>query len=1138
MTGGARDILRPFERYVKAANRKIATGEARELSFRSGLENLLSDLEFPMVLNEPKRIECGAPDLAVMRGGLPVGHIETKTVNAPLDQIERTGQLQRYFEGLNNLILTDYIEFRHYIAGERQTTARLADWNGKKQRFELNGQGAENVRFLLDRFLDADCEAPAITTTKNLAARMAGCARQMRFAITQALELEKQEAGDAGKPLRDMPIHGQLDGMRQILIHDMTADDYADMEAQTICYGMFSARFHTPDKDTFTRETAQFRLPSTNPFLAKAFVRIGGVELDERVAWAADELAAVLNRTDMRAIESEFKGKTRRGDPVVYFYEHFLDQYDPRRREERGVYYTPGPVVSYIVRSVDEILKRDFGLDRGLADERTVPSAAEDGVTSHKVHILDPAAGTGTFLDGVIDFIRDTYFNGLQGLWRSYVREHLLPRLHGFEFLMAPYAIAHLKLDRELAETGAELYSSERVNVFLTNTLEEPHGPEHTLPFTQWLADEAGAASDVKRDKPVMVVLGNPPYSGHSANPSERTEAKQKGATYERYHRGKKRPELATATRDLKAVKQRTFIGHLLRGWDSIAEQETGSYFHVDGAPLDEKNPKYIHDDYVKFIRFAQWRIERTGHGIIGFITNNSYLDSPTLRGMRQCLIDTFDEIYIIDLHGNEKRKEVAPDGSKDENVFGITLGVSICLLIKRKEGGGERAKVFHAEIWGPNEQKGEYPDAVGKYAWLSVHHVGATRWAELSPASPDYVFVPRDETLGAEYKDGWPLPEILPLNVHGFKSHRDHFAVAFSENEMHQRIADMRRLTISDDEIRAKYNLRDNRDWQLDKGREKLRAMGDDWLNPHIRCSYRPFDSRYCYLDYAIMDRPGREILDHVFQKNNLCLGAGRQGQAVNDHEWNLVTASAYPLDTNGFRRGGVTVFPLFVFADKTTSQLQVDGQYVAQFEDNSLASNGKQPNLAPGFTKALGERTGLDFITDATGDLATDFGPEDVFHYIYAILHAPSYRERYRDFLKTDFPRIPLPGGADSFRSLCGLGRRLVDLHLMRANGPAKPNFDAGGSDEVEKPRYERELERVWINQAQYFEPVPQAVWEFRVGGYQPAEKWLKDRKGRALKHDDIQHYRSIIAAMGETIQLMTEIDAVIEKAGGWPL
>lgn len=1077
--------------YQKQVEKALAGGNTTEHTHRPALKTLLESLASDLTAtNKPKRVKCGAPDFVIARGQVPIGYVEAKDVGKPLDEVEATEQLERYRESLANLILTDYLEFRWYVRGEHRLTARLAKAN-RQGKLKIEKDGAEEVAALLNQFLAAD--PPTVLNAKELATRMAALARLIRSAIRLAL-IDEEQKGE---------LHGQMKSFQRSLVSTLDEDQFADMYAQTICYGLFAARCNAPGGQRFTRQQAAYQLPKTNPFLRKMLGHIAGPDLDERIAWAVDDLAELLHRTDIGAILQDFGKRTRREDPVVHFYETFLSVYDPKMREVRGVYYTPEPVVSYIVRSVDHLLKTDFGLRDGLADASKIEITATGGkgkLASHRVLILDPATGTGTFLHGVIDHIFETFKHN-RGLWSGYVSEHLLPRLFGFEFLMAPYAVAHLKLGLQLAEFGYDFKTDERLRVYLTNTLEKaPQLRPDADPFTHWLLEEAAGATKAKQEAPVMVVLDNPPYSGHSANTGQ-------------------------------------WIADLLRGSDTITGQQTGNYFAVDGGPLGERNPKWLNDDYVKFIRFAQWRIEQTGYGILAFISNHGYLDNPTFRGMRQSLMQTFDDIYVLDLHGNSKKKERAPDGLKDENVFDIQQGVAIGIFVKRRDEAASnskrvsRATVYHAHLWGVREvfdkdAHGERQLSGGKYHWLWQNDLSTTKWKKLKPQSPLYLFVPQDANLREEYEQGWKVTEMMTVNMLGFQSHRDYFALDFDEDRLRSRIAELRSKTASDEELQSRYELRDSSEWQLASARRQLRG-DSEWQKHFVRCHYRPFDARYSYFNTVAMDCPRRELLDHVVGKENLCLNTVRQTKM---ESWQHAVVSDAPAPAIFVElKDGSNIFPLYLYPTAKRGL----------FDDApSGAPGGRRPNLAPAFITDFSAKLKLKFIADGGGDLKKTFGPADVFAYLYAIFHAPTYRTRYAEFLKIDFPRLPLTGNVTLFRQLCRLGAELVGLHLMEKQAPVITNYPQPGDNTVEQVRYDEPEQRVWINKEQYFAGVPQAVWAFHIGGYQVCQKWLKDRKGRQLTYDDLTHYQRVVAALAETVRLMQQIDDLINAHGGWPL
>ena len=724
------------------------------------------------------------------------------------------------------------------------------------------------------------------------------------------------------------------------------------------------------------------------------------------------------------------------------------------------------------MRSIDRLLRRDFGIAEGLAD------------SGERVIILDPAAGTGTFLRETIVRIRETVeTKGRGGAWTEYVRQHLLPRIHGFELLMAPYAICHLRLALDLGgEARAfQMPLDTRLNVFLTNTLEGRTRGAHG-PGLYEIAREAQEAEAVKREKPVMVVLGNPPYSGHSAN---------KGA----------------------------WIADLMRG---RIDGSPESYFTVDGGPLGERNPKWLNDDYVKFIRFAQWRIERTGEGVLGFVTNHGYLDNPTYRGMRQSLMATFDEIHLLDLHGNARRKERAPDGGPDQNVFDIQQGVAIGLFVKRRDGD-EPARVFHADLWGPREGDG------GKYGQLDGNDVETTEWTELTPRSPYYFFVPRDEALEDEYGAGWKLTDILPINSAGIVTARDKLTIQWSDDEMRRTVREFGELP--EEAARERWRLGpDRRDWKVALAQEDVRGHPDtdDRVVPIL---YRPFDERFTWYSgrsrgFICMPRP--EVMRHMLSPN---LGLTACRQQSQSGPWTLCGVTRRITGHRILTTYDLgSLFPLYV--------------YPASEDSAELDIAERTPNLAPEFTDAVAAATGLAFTPDGAGDLAATFGPEDVFHWCYAVLHSPEYRRRYADFLKADFPRVPLPANGALFAELAALGAQLAALHLLDVDGPTDdaPTFDVGGTNRVDRVRYTEPTAdaggRVWINRTQYFEGVAPETWAFTIGGYRPAEKWLKDRRGRPLDYDDIGRYQRICVALAETPRLMARIDEAIAAHGGWPI
>jgi predicted helicase len=1105
--------MTPFGEYLAAIRKNLAHGDATEHTHRSALEKLLETVGDNIeATNEPTRISSGAPDFNITRGKVPLGHVETKDIGTSLDAIEKDGtkaapathdgkQFKRYRAGLPNWILTDYLEFRWFVNGEKCLTARLAELDSKGKLHALPDGEAQSAQLLTQFFKK---EALTVGTAKDLAQRMAGITHIIRDLIIGTFGHEQEKGW----------LHNWLAAFREVLIPDLDEPQFADMFAQTIAYGLFAACVNTPAKEQFSRQSAAYAIPKTNPFLRKLFSEIAGVDMPDAIAWAVDDLVNLLRQADMAEILRDFgKGKGKE-DPVVHFYETFLAAYDPKMREVRGVYYTPEPVVSYIVRSIDHLLKTRFDRPKGLADENTL--------------ILDPATGTATFLYFVIDQIYQK-FTKQKGAWDSYVDKHLLNRIFGFELLMAPYAIAHFKLARQLQDSGYSFGSDQRLGIYLTNTLEEAAKKTEQL-FAQWIAEEANAAAKIKSIDPILVVLGNPPYSGHSANRSTEVVHVEKGQRYLaglELEQGKLVPHWKIAGKKPE-ITVPNFIGRLLL-----------DYYVVDGAWLDEKNPKWLQDDYVKFIRFAQWRVEKTGYGVIGYITNHSYLDNPTFRGMRQSLMQSFNEIYVYDLHGNAKKKERAPDGGKDENVFDIQQGVAILLCVKKRDDV-KPCRVNHADMWGEREifdtTNGGKHLVGGKYHTLWESSVENTNWKELTPASPFYLFVPRDAALLSEYEKGFGINDAMPVNSVGIATARDGLTIHWTKDAAWETVQDF--AGVPPEEARSKYHLgKDVQDWKVEWAQEDLKDSGPSETNL-VPVLYRPFDVRFTYYTgkpSGFHCRPRREVMAHMLAKNNIALITSRltKGEAFAHAQVtrNIVEVICMSPNTsnNGF------VFPLYLIdTEKKKKGSWSKAVTMALFEPSS-GYHTRRPNYSPAFLKGLAEK--LKLPQAEPHGLPKGVTPEDIFHYAYAVFHSPTYRTRYAEFLKIDFPRLPLTSDLKLFRALAAKGAELVALHLMESKrlNNLFTTFPLKGSDEVEKVQYTDNDRRVWINPKQYFGGVPKNVWEFHIGGYQVCEKWLKDRKGRKLSYDDIQHYQKIVVALHETIRLMAEIDKLIPA---WPI
>jgi hypothetical protein len=1092
----------PILNYLRRIEADHREGNDTEHTHRPALKSLLETLNSRITAtNEPKRIACGAPDLAIIQKatGLLLGHVEAKDIGVSLKEAKKSDQLKRYLPALSNLLLTDYIEFRWFVDGAERAKIRLGEVKSNGEIL-LDSAAVAPAEKVLKEFLERD--PVRIEGAEELARRLARLTHLIRDSIASAFR-----TGNASNVLTDW-----REVFAQTLLPELADEgkesEFADMFAQTLAYGLFSARVMSGSARQFTLAEAGRLIPRTNPFLREFFDLITGPKLDdEPFIGFVQDLVTMLECADMATILEDFgRGveNGRRRDPVVHFYETFLSAYDPKLRELRGVYYTPEPVVSYIVESVDWLLREKFALKDGLADKTKFTFTRKNGEKeideeSHRVLVLDPATGTGTFLFEVIEQIRERFEKKHQaGLWPAYVHEHLLPRLFGFELLMAPYAVAHFKIGLELsgrhlpelwrATWAYQFQRDERVNIYLTNTLEGIEHITHQAGPLAALTKEANEASSIKRHRPVLVVLGNPPYSN--------------------FGRQNRNDFILGLLDDYKRGLKETKIN--------------------------------LDDDFIKFLRWAQWRIDHTGQGVIGFITNNVYLDGLTHRRMRESLLESFDEIYILNLHGSAKKQEVVPtDGSKDDNVFDITVGVAIALFVKlppekRAKAKKKPATIHHADLWGLRKNK---------YDWLNGHNATNTEWTTFEPDAPDFRFVPRNAKHEKEWNKAWSIREAFVVSGNAIKTERDRVSIHFTKKETEEAVRDFRTLSI--EELRKKYELdKDSRDWSVDRAKkDTLDNPGNKMFAPIL---YRPFDIRHTWFSgkaKGFIGTPARQLMNHLFGRENIALCSLRQARRGQTDTFFAAQGLICKDIVSIFDIG--TVFPLYLYPNGESE------------EQTELvpSENGRRPNLSAEFVKQFAEKVGLKFISEGRGDLKKTFGPEDVFNYAYAIFHSQGYRDRYAEFLKLDFPRIPMTGDRILFSRLRSRGQRLVALHTMQEFGLDDVSFDVPDRNLVEKVVYmppqatgtaapeegalaAGRIGRVYINAKQFFEGITPAVWGFRIGGYQVCEKWLKDRKGRVLGADEIVYYQRIVSALEETRTLMAQIDSLIADHGGWPM
>ena len=961
-------IINKFLSKVQAVHK---TGAATEHSYRSALETLFSNLaEGVTALNEPKRVACGAPDFLIQRGEIIIGHVEAKDLGVGLRAMKDANKAQqdRYRKALPNLIYTNCLDWDFYRNGELIASVTIADLLMGIQPRTDQFDPLEN---LLRDFIAQHLQT--ITSPKILAEMMAGKAALIKDVLRNALIADKDLLTE---------LAAQYNAFHEHLIHDITREDFADIYAETIAYGLFAARLHDETPETFSRQEALDLLPKSNPFLRSLFGYIAGPDLDDRIKWIIDDLAQVFQAADVHKLMEGFGKLTGKDDPFLHFYETFLAAYNPAKRKARGVWYTPEAVVNFIVRGVDDVLQTEFGLPIGLADTSKVIIDWDTGQTDkkskpitirkevHRVQILDPATGTGTFLAEVIKQIAPKVKGVAEGMWSNYIERDLIPRLHGFELLMASYAMCHMKLDMILTSLGYKPTGAPpRLSVYLTNSLEEGEPANQTLPFAQWLSNEVKQANTVKRDMPIMCVIGNPPYSGISQNMGD-------------------------------------WIVKLIE-----------DYKYVDGVHFGERK-HWLQDDYVKFIRLSEHLIEKNGEGVLGLITNHGYLDNPTFRGMRWHLMQTFEKLYVLDLHGNANKKEVTPEGKSDKNVFDIRQGVAILIGVKKRGPKTKASEVYHSELWGDRKEK---------YDALWSGSLETIDFKLLNPQSPYFMFYDVNLAALASYDEGFSVADFFKEQSTGIISARDDLTIDFSREGLVRKFADFLDPRKEQEDIRkryfgsaktGKYLAGDSRGWRLAEKRPVLQKKELTKAMRHIL--YRPLDMRWICYDEDIVDWPRTETMAHFNDGDNVALLTPRMtaddfSPLVSDAIISNKTASRY--DQSYF-------FPLYRYPTEKdldqTRRINFDPKLYKRLQSRASQSERGTPD-----------------------ELA-------VLDYIYGVLHCPAYRATYAEFLKIDFPRIPWPATPAEFWDVSDKGGRLRHLHgepgAMRTPVPAQGGQQSG--------------------------------------------------------------------------------------------
>ena len=1022
---------------------------------------------------------------SVNNPSLTIGYLETKKIGEDLNKVLKSKQIEKYKSLTDNLILTDYLRWIWINNGEVKDDVRLCEISElEKSKIKLNEENCAKVLKLIKAFYLQNPKP--ITSVNVLAKALAKPSAYIKEGIEE--ELIKQKEEKTGQ------LYNIYNTFVENIISELEIPDFADVFTQTFVYSLFIAKLSSPDDVKLNIYNIKRYFPSQFELisdLATFFTHIDDEKYSQIKPFVSTVMQIInnINREDLQRKLNIHEAEDQEKDPYIYFYEDFLQEYDKKIKKDRGVYYTPPSVVKYIVSNIDQVVKEEFGI--------------EDGIGATGIKILDFAAGTGTFMLELYKQVlknipKDAIGNkGKTGI----IANHLLKEVFGFELMIAPYCIAHLRLSQFLKEEGFDFTKKQtaekqRIPVYLTNTLEnvikevkitnQNNGMFEFMSFIEAVQKEGKKAQQVKDKEQIFIIMGNPPYKGHG-------------------------------------MTQNNYINQLITGKDKKGEYIEDGYYHIEGKSIKERNPKWLKDDYVKFIRFAESKIaEQPNGGVIGIITPHSFLDNPTFRGMRYHLTKTFDKIYLLDLHGNARKKETAKDGTKDQNVFDIMTGVCISLFIKnpnksKKEQNPTECQIYRKDLYGTREYKFK----------VLKNNINTKQWQQIKPTAPFYLFKQEDEKLKEEYNIGWSLRDVFMETNTGIVSKRDKVAFHHSKEEIKKVVQDIYDLNLS--EIKSKYNMVnwDSRDGKVEFCKKDIVNVGikDEKF---IKCTYRPFDERYTYYTgngRGFIGWPVYNIMQHMLNGSNVGLIVCRS--AVGQPSWQevIMVNSIYEFGIIATRPGnGSYLHPLYLY-------------------HNNMGVVVKEVNFKPEFIKMLKSQFGeLVFNKNTEEGVSMQFGynkgsvtPEQVLGYIYAILHSNKYRTKYLELLKIDFPKIPFNISWPVFVELSKIGQELVDAHLLNKI----PKLEVGqpkkeGEEEnyiMEKALYDEEKQRLYFNKSCYFANVNKETWEFKIGGYQVLDKYFKSRKGRDIE-SELDHISNTIKALSFSVSKMKEIDDFIKS------
>ncbi|EGM8810380.1 TPA: DNA methyltransferase [Campylobacter jejuni] len=1076
----------------------ISTND-KEHTHRTALQNLLQAIKDNQdkqnkisIKQEPNNDKegRGAPDFLITKDFLTLGYIENKRVNANLDNIIKSDQILKYTKLSPNIILTDYLRFillslndkNEIIICKEVKICSLDEIKSVIKNQSLLDAKTQELNELFSIFFS---KIPnPINSALDFANHLSLRTRILKDELLSSIENEI--------------LLSLFNTFKETLYKELSYEEFCDSFAQTLTYSLFLAKLNNDTAKEIDLNNAKKFIPKSFPlirsmsgFLDDSFENL------ENIKWLLEEIINIINHIDITSIIKELNKTGEKDlfnrptilsthkDPYLHFYETFLASYDPKLREVRGVYYTPAPVVIFIINAIDEALKQDFNHKKGLSE------ALDKNIT-----LLDFATGTGTFL-------LEAFRKALEPISKNSVNYNpkaLIDKFCGFEFLIAPYTIAHLKISQSFKEEfNSPLNDDESLKIALTNTLyfksiSKEQNDQNTLFTLIDLTKEFKKAQKIKEEQ-ILIITGNPPYSGVSSNKGLYEDENKISYGLE--------PSKANLSKEQKKYINLYF--------QEKTKQNTKTFkaIYEKHKLENEKNTKWLLDDYVKFIRFAQSKIDSQESGIFAFISNNGFLDNPTFRGMRYSLMQSFDKIYILNLHGDVNKKEKAPDGSKDDNVFDIKQGVSINIFIKQNSKT-KNTKIYYHDLYGKRKDK---------YEFLYENDLNSIKWTLVKNNEPFYLFLPQNNDLLEEYNKAVSVKDMFMLSGVGICSKRDNIVFHNNKENLMQLLKDLN--TKTKDELYKIYDIgEDSRDWKLDSAIKAVNKNCDNLENFIKKCHYRPFDKKWTYYienSKAFMAYPVYDIFEHFLENENIGLNVSRQSKLNGGWQYAFITNSLVDLSLmGGGNTGAGYIFPLYLYP--TIRSKKFLKKENPNFNEENFTS--KIENFKESF------RTFIDEF------YKEKFSPEDILGYIYAVLFHKIYREKYLDFLKIDFPKIPFTKDKNTFKNLSKLGLKLVNLHLLKNDeldfnvGEALFKDIKNKNFKIQKIKYNKDVKELFINESLYFNKVSPEIYEFKIGGYAVLDKYLKSHKEEDIDH---KHFTLIIQTLNETLKIQDEISKI---------